>query len=206
VGDSDVHDDEAIVRTSRPCRLRFRCLRVVVWRSASAHSRVGRTLESFRRRAAKCEVRLDCRNACAHPEHVALTRALVALLLVLLWLPASSHALMQQIGAIHVVHDDHHHDDHGDGAPRSHEHSADNHAAADGECLLTPEIRGLSLPAGVLAQCSLSVFVSAAGIDPVDASNFTGLAPPGVGPPQLSRIWQFLCRAAPSVRAPSLVS
>ena len=57
-------------------------------------------------------------------------KPIVALALAALWLPASSHALLEHLELIHQVHADHETD-----SDDSHEHDADNHAAADGLCV-----------------------------------------------------------------------
>ena len=56
-------------------------------------------------------------------------RLFVSLVLVAVWLPASSHALLKHFELIHQTHADHDTDSDG-----SHEHDADNHEAADGKC------------------------------------------------------------------------
>ena len=123
------------------------------------------------------------------------------MLLVALWLPGSSHALLQYAGMIHQWHADHDADSTG-----SHEHDADDHEAADGHCVLSsadvhvPEPKALGIP---LLICFLGL-ESDLGLHVVRYP--TGLAPPGTAPPQFSTHWQFSFRTALPARAPSLVS
>src|SRR5438046_6658090 len=58
-------------------------------------------------------------------------RFIIAPLLVAIWLPASSHALLEHWELIHQVHADNEFASNG-----SHEHDTDNHDAADGLCLV----------------------------------------------------------------------
>jgi hypothetical protein len=126
-----------------------------------------------------------------------LFKTLATALLLVCWLPATSHALLEQAGWIHTAHED------------AEDHSTDNdHDAADGICHVAPtkvqppqpEIHGgpllvsasLSLTHDTLFNASLSM---ASGPDP-----------PGVAPPELSHIWQFSFRASLPPRAPSLIS
>jgi hypothetical protein len=132
-------------------------------------------------------------------------------MLVAVWLPASSHALLQSFGFIHQVHT---HDDSADEAHDadshdSHEHDADadNHAAADGLCLVSS---GKVSPAKLVAVAALPWLVAATVLSgaetPSSLQRHSGPSPPGVAPPELSHCWQFSFRAALPVRAPSFVS
>ena len=127
-------------------------------------------------------------------------RAIVSLLLVALWLPASSHALLEHFEVIHQVHADHEAD-----SADSHEHDADNHEAADGVCMLSSSHVTVPLPDSIPMPmfCAPGLHWASelhAGQQP------SGLAPPGTAPPQLSHGWQFSFRAALPARAPSLAS
>jgi len=137
-------------------------------------------------------------------------KQIVVVLLVALWLPASSHALLEHAGLIHQQHEQGHAgnaetDHHADSDDR-HEHKADNHAAADGLCrLATGKVQAPSLifvaTPGWLAMALMTL--------PVDAGRAevpSGLSPPGTCPPELSHRWQFSSRAALPVRAPSFAS
>lgn len=131
---------------------------------------------------------------------------IVALLLTAFWLPASSHVHLQHFGLIHEIHADHHHHDHGDAESSHHEHGADNHAAADGECLLSSGTTGWGLPWGGLHEIPFDI-VPALSVSVLPATpEAVGLAPPGAAPPEYPASWQFLLRAALPVRAPSFVS
>ncbi len=133
-------------------------------------------------------------------------RTLVALLLIASWLPASSHVHLQHFGLIHQIHEDHHHHEHGDGEPGHHEHGADNHAAADGECLVSSGSSALDLPWAGSAQLGFDFVPALSALGLPTEREAAGLAPPCTGPPGFSRSWQFLLRAALPVRAPSFAS
>ena len=61
-------------------------------------------------------------------------RSALILMLVAIWLPASSHVLLETLGLIHEVHSHHHDGDHD--SEGSHEQKAHNHDLADGLCRL----------------------------------------------------------------------
>lgn len=128
-------------------------------------------------------------------------KTIVSLLLAAVWLPASSHALLEHFELIHQVHADHDADSDG-----SHEHDADNHEAADGRCALSsthvsvPQPNAVALP---MLFCALGLdWASELHVEPQPS----GLAPPGTAPPQFSHRWQFSFRTALPARAPSLIS
>lgn len=133
---------------------------------------------------------------------------MVTLMLVAVWLPASSHALLESAGLIHQHPESHAHDDqHADSSPAdSHDHDVDNHAAADGQCLIPSAKVQFSKP-DVLAFGIQFIFVLAAVVRQLpDEAVFFGLSPPGAAPPEFSHRWQFASRAALPVRAPSFIS
>ena len=128
-------------------------------------------------------------------------RFILTMLLVALWLPGSSHALLQFAGLIHQWHPDHDADSTG-----SHEHDADDHEAADGHCLLSSVDVHIPAPEAIgtpLLVCSLGLEWDS-GLRVVH--NAAGLSPPGTAPPQLSHRWQFSSRTALPPRAPSRIS
>jgi hypothetical protein len=131
---------------------------------------------------------------------VKLLRSIVAVLLAAVWLPASSHSLLEHFELIHQVHADHDQDSDG-----SHEHDADNHEAADGKCALSSTHVSVPLP-----DASTMPMFCALGSDWASELHVelrpSGLPPPGVAPPQLSHRWQFSFRTALPARAPSLIS
>jgi hypothetical protein len=130
---------------------------------------------------------------------------MVAIALAAVWLPASSHALLQHAGFIHQihVHEDEDHDDH---SSQSHEHDADNHDAADGFCLSSAGKVAAPLPGIVMVPDWLEVPSLPASVIAERFAPHSGLSPPGVAPPELSHRWQFSNRAALPARAPSLLS
>ncbi len=132
---------------------------------------------------------------------------IMAVVLALLWLPASSHAFLEYAGLIHERHADHaDHADHDADASGSHEHDADNHEAADGNYASTSSHISAPLPDAVampMLFCAPRLnWVSELHVAPPPS----GLAPPGTAPPQLSHYWQFSFRTALPARAPSLIS
>ena len=128
-------------------------------------------------------------------------RSIVSLLLVAFWLPASSHALLQYAGLIHVRHADHDADSSG-----SDERDSDHHEAADGNCALSSTYVSVPLPdAGVMPILFCALGLNWAAEFRVEQQP-SGLALPGAAPPQLSHRWQFAFRTALPARAPSLIS
>jgi len=117
------------------------------------------------------------------------------------WLPASSHALLKYAGLIHERHANHDADSKG-----SHEHDSDNHAAADGK--YASSSKRVSLPR--FDAVAMPVLFCALGLNWTSELYIeqqpSGLAPPGTAPPQLSHGWQFSFRTALPARAPSLIS
>lgn len=126
-------------------------------------------------------------------------KTIVTMLLVAVWLPESSHALLESLELIHQQH----------GQADSSSQGGDSHEAADGNCRVEsnhvqvpqPELSGSLLP-WELADYSLSV----AALIETSLTLPSGLAPPGTAPPQLSHCWQFSFRTALPARAPSLIS
>jgi len=121
-------------------------------------------------------------------------------LLVALWLPASSHSLLDAAGFIHVWQD-------ADGDfSGQHQHHTDDHDVADGLFLLSSTDVRLSVPAIVALPLPISLPNVEWTPDFQDQTIHSGLAPPGVAPPELTHRWQFAFRAALPIRAPSFAS
>jgi hypothetical protein len=118
--------------------------------------------------------------------------------LLAIWPAVTSHALLEQAGIIHVVHNDHH------GSDDSHEHNSDNHAFADGDYTSVSAAKSLKKPdsAVILTALFQEGFVSAF----LSGDDSPGPAPPGTAPPLLQKFWCFLFRTALPVRAPSFIS
>ncbi|MCI0541368.1 MAG: hypothetical protein L0Z50_39725 [Verrucomicrobiales bacterium] len=127
-------------------------------------------------------------------------RNIVALLLLVFWPLVSSHPLLQYLGLIHVVHADH------SGGNASHEHNADNHAAADGGYVAGSNSTQLTKPLLVTSVLPFTVALLLAAICLNRLTSSSGRAPPGVAPPDLRQRWQFSFRAALPPRAPSFAS
>ena len=126
---------------------------------------------------------------------------IVVLLTAVIWLPASSHALLEYAGLIHERHADHDADSGG-----SQDDDADSHEAADGKCALSSTHASVPMPNAVASPfpvCAVGLERAAVFHAELPAS---GLAPPGTAPPQLSQHWQFSFRTALPARAPSLIS
>ncbi len=123
------------------------------------------------------------------------------MLLVAVWLPGSSHALLQYAGLIHELHVDHDAD-----AAGSHEHDADDHDVADGICVLSSAQVNVPMPEADASPLLLGLFGLERGSEFNVELSASGLAPPGTAPPQLSHSWQFSFRTALPPRAPSFVS
>lgn len=127
-------------------------------------------------------------------------RFIIAPLLVVLWLPASSHALLEHWELIHQVQSDH--------EPGPDDSDTDNHDAADGICHIAPTAVQVQQPdwnAGLqLAPESFLLAFIAPGEAPLVLRN--GPDPPGVAPPELLHTWQFSFRTSLPPRAPSVIS
>jgi hypothetical protein len=126
---------------------------------------------------------------------------ILVVLTALVWLPASSHALLEHLELIHQVHADHDADSSG-----SHEHDTDNHEAADGKCALSSAHVSVPLSKAMATPFLLGTFAQAWTSEFHIAPPPSGLPPPGPAPPQLSHRWQFALRTALPARAPSLIS
>jgi hypothetical protein len=115
-----------------------------------------------------------------------------------LWVPATSHALLEHAGWIHTSHAD----EHGASDPDN------DHDAADGVCRIAStevQVPTPDLSSSQLAFLSLSfTFVLLAPKAALPTSN--GPDPPAAAPPELSHTWQFSFRASLPSRAPTLAS
>ena len=132
-------------------------------------------------------------------------KTIVSLLLAVLWLPASSHALLEHFGLIHQVHADHDHHEH-EGEGGAHENGSHNHHAADGLMVAPAGKVESPAPEFVATPDWLTALLCAAPRPVSPAVPGFGLSPPCSTPAELSRRWQFHSRAALPVRAPSFVS
>ena len=116
-------------------------------------------------------------------------KAIVTLLMLALWMPATSHALLESAGVIHQPHAD------ADSA-------ADlDHDAADGVVLLPSGVDAPVMSAASVWALPLVAFLFAKPAEP----RLTVRIDSGTSPP-LPNLWQFVHRAALPVRAPSLAS
>lgn len=125
-------------------------------------------------------------------------KTVVTMLLLALWLPATSHALLEQAEWIHTAHT------HADGDP-----DTDNdHDAADGICRVAStdvQVPQPELTAGLWLG-SVDFSLTLAALFELALALPNGPAPPGAAPPELSQTWQFSSRASLPPRAPSLIS
>ncbi len=125
-------------------------------------------------------------------------KTVVTMLLLAFWMPATSHALLEQAGWIHTAHE----------GTDDHSGTDNDHDAADGICHIAstnvqvpqPELHGGPLLASASLSLALAVLFEASLALP------NGPDPPGVAPPELSQTWQFSFRASLPPRAPSLIS
>jgi len=119
----------------------------------------------------------------------------MAVVLALLWVPVTSHCLLEEAGLIHhnaccqsSLGEDHSH----------------GHDAADGCCQV--ESRQLAAQKhDVLKAVVLVTFLTASVFSTVDQPVVSSILGEGVAPPELSPTWQFVSRAAVSPRAPSVL-
>ncbi|MEO6035885.1 MAG: hypothetical protein ABIQ35_11565 [Verrucomicrobiota bacterium] len=125
---------------------------------------------------------------------------ILTIVLLVAWLPTSSHALLEYAGLIHG-----HLFDHDSAAPVPHDHDSESHEAADGKFASSSTRVGISRPDFM----AMPVLICAQGLDWFSqcyVAATSSLAPSGTAPPQLSHRWQFSFRTALPARAPSLVS
>jgi len=118
----------------------------------------------------------------------------IAILLLALWMPVTSHSLLEGIGWIH-------HHDVGETDPDQ----APGHDAADGIC----QIESCGWVLAEISQasnwCSFH-FLAVTALPEISLALRVKPDFPGPSPPELSRTWQFSFRTAPPVRAPSIAS
>jgi len=126
---------------------------------------------------------------------------ILVVLMCAVWLPSSSHALLQHAGLIHEFHADH-----GPDSTDGHEHDSDNHEAADGKCVWSATHISVPAPGFGVRPLLLSALWIALPADPLVGHLPSGLPPPGAAPPQFAQSWHFAFRTALPARAPSLIS
>jgi hypothetical protein len=117
-------------------------------------------------------------------------RTIGVLLLLALWMPATSHALLEQAGVIHT--EDSQHDD--------------DHDAADGLCLSAAthvQAPPASLTVIFAPMAELEFWLAACAVVDGSVAEASGPAPPGVAPPELAQTWHFSSRMSLQARAPS---
>ena len=127
-------------------------------------------------------------------------KTVVTVLLLALWQPATSHALLEQIGWIHTAHDD---------TPDGSGSDTDNdHDAADGICQVTSNHVDVPQPdfTGGLLWARAAFTLTLAALFEASCALPSGPDPPGTAPPELSHTWQFSFRASLPPRAPSVIS
>jgi hypothetical protein len=121
-------------------------------------------------------------------------------LVALVWLPASSHTLLESTGLIHEQHVACEVDWSG-----PHGHDDDNHAAADGK-YSSPSTRINAPRSDAIALPILFCWRGLDLISQIEGGHHApGLVPPGLVPPEFSQRWQFSFRTALPARAPSSV-
>jgi hypothetical protein len=137
---------------------------------------------------------LRCEEITATPSPVKRLKTIIALFMLAVWVPGTSHALLEAAGVIHQPHassaDDDYHD----------------HDAADGFCVLpsaaAPSVKNVQLG-------NLLYLVAPRALESVvTPTPFRYLPSGGLGasPPLLPKSWQFLFRTALHGRAPSFLA
>lgn len=106
-----------------------------------------------------------------------------------LWMPATSHALLESAGVIHQSHAD---------ADSDGDH---DHDAADGLVLLPLSVSAPVMTAALVCVLPVVVFLLP---EPIE-TRLTQRIDSGSSPP-LANVWQFAHRAALPARAPSFAS
>jgi hypothetical protein len=126
-------------------------------------------------------------------------KTIVTLLLLAVWLPATSHELLEQAGWIHGAHDDTHD---ASGADN------DDHDAADGFCRVASTDIPVPQPdlSGGLGLAYGDFSLTLADLLAAELALPNGPDPPGLAPKEISHTWQFSFRASLPARAPSLIS
>lgn len=134
---------------------------------------------------------------------VPVLRSMVVLLLAALWLPASSHVLLEHAGVVHAHYAPCHSSMGGSSETPGSPHEHDPHDAADGQCLrAVPDSGASKAPTASLAWS----LADAMGLKmPVSASDSCGHRPPppGTAPPHLHPSWTFLHRVVMPARPPN---
>jgi len=120
----------------------------------------------------------------------------VSVLLLGLWVPLTSHALLERLEWIH----------HADGHSHSESGGLDGHDAADGFCRIESDECPLPMPDLQSTSYTGSLELTFAGAPGEPLTFAAGLAPPHDELSELIQIWRFVLRAALSPRAPSLLS
>jgi hypothetical protein len=130
---------------------------------------------------------------CAQVKRIKVT---VSVFLLVLWVPFTSHSLLEQMEWIH------HEDVHSEAGSRGAEH----HDAADGLCRI--ESNDCQLPNIDFQRSSYGGLLELQFVGTPNAQFLifaAGLAPPPTGSPELIHVWQFVFRTALLPRAPSLL-
>ena len=120
-------------------------------------------------------------------------RTIAVLVVLAFWLPATSHALMEESGVIHTA--DSQHDD--------------DHDAADGLCVNAAnhvQVPPPNLHVSFAPMVRLGFWLAASAVQDGSVAEAIGPAPPSVAPPELPQTWHFVSRTALPARAPSLIS
>ena len=127
-------------------------------------------------------------------------RNILVVTLAVLWLPVSVHCELEEIPALSFLSccpEE-------NSAPHQDDDCETDGCAVVESGLYKIEERLVSLPAPVLV---LAVFLGGLLETPLSAPELpVKCSPSGIVPPEIPRTWQFSLRAAPSPRAPSLVS
>ena len=128
-------------------------------------------------------------------------KTIVTAVLLVLWVPATSHALLEQAGWIHIPH--------GDADNASGTDNDNDHDAADGICHVAStqvQVPQSDLAGSPASQALMEFSFVVTASNALSSATLKGPDPPGAAPPELAHIWQFSFRASLPPRAPSLLS
>ena len=119
-------------------------------------------------------------------------RTVGVLLLLAFWLPATSHALLEQVGVIHQE--------------TAGSQNEDDHDAADGLCVNAAthvQAPPASLAVIFAPMAEPEFWLAASAVVDGSVAEASGPAPPCLAPPELAQTWHFSSRMSLQARAPS---
>jgi hypothetical protein len=121
-------------------------------------------------------------------------KTIIALWMLAIWVPATSHALLESAGLIHQEQ------------PASGAHDDHDHDAADGICAISSNATPLAKGAFSTAVLYVIAFTALDAFFDSTVTHTLSVNGLGPSPPLLPPSWQFLFRTALPCRAPSFAS